>query len=215
MGYRATEYPCIETAYLATVPRMESEPLDVVAFTSRRGVRGFAGLNQRLSGSTRIAVVGRATGQAVREILERTPDIAPEESGARALARAICGAVGQDQPSLVLHVRGTLAAPTFREALEAAGHRVFEWTVYQTRIATPARLTGQGPSIIVLASPSAVDGFLANNPAGDPRFRYVTIGPETTRRLLERGVTDYREAAESTVQGLAQAVQTCMNSLRS
>jgi uroporphyrinogen-III synthase len=203
---------------------------DWVAFTSRRGVEAFASLRGDLgpamAARTKIAVVGTATAEAARAHLGRADLVGhgtAAELGAllaATLARehdetartlgansAMCLA---PMPSHVLLALAANAGPALERALAPAHARCTRLDVYRTIPAPPAArrraLSSLGADNVLLASPSAVTGFVHQVDVDAPVAIY-TIGPSTTAAARGEGLAVTAEAREPSLEGLLEAMQ--------
>lgn len=199
-GAHVIEVPLIEIA-----PPADPAPLrdavsrladyDWLVFTSANAVRAFA---MELSGRAlpkdlRIATVGPSTSEAVVETLAgATVSLTPaEDFRADGLVAAFATEDLQGRRALVpasARARDTLAA-----GLAARGARVDVVGAYRTLTPAdaPRRVAAalaEGVDVVTLASPSAVEGFVAACPPGAARPRALVIGPVTERAAREAGL---------------------------
>jgi uroporphyrinogen-III synthase len=204
---------------------------DWVVFTSRRGVGAFASLRDgeslALAARTKVAVVGAATAEAARSQLGRA-DLVGTGTGAQlgallaatlaaelhAAARslgatsAVCLA---PTPSHVVLALAANAGPALERALGSAHVRCTRLEIYRTIPAAPASggkraLSSLGADNVLLASPSAVSGFVRQVELDGPCAVY-TIGPSTTAAARAAGLAVTAEAREPSFEGLVEAMQ--------
>ncbi len=178
-------------------------------FTSRRGVEAFVALEPpALPAQCRVAVVGAATAEATKADLGRVDVIG---SG----TAAALGATLTDLGELMLHPRVLLAVAenadaTLERTLEAAGATCTRLDVYRTVPAPPAEprrpLSSLGVDNVVLASPSAVTGFVHQVDIDAP-VSFYTIGPSTTAAARQAGLPVTAEAREPSFEGILEAMQ--------
>lgn len=189
-----------------------------LAFTSPRAVEAVAVGCPWRQGRTRVAAVGEATADALREA-GWPVHVAGRGGGAVALARAMAedrSLVG----SSVLFLAGSMARRDLERELSAAGARVERVEAYSTRVVPPdgTRVREEiekGVSAVLFASPSAVrglalalDGALAQALEG---VRAVAIGDTTAEALAQAGLTGVEVAEESSMAGLAAACVKVLN----
>ena len=192
-----------------------------VVFTSQNAVQIVLdrlvawGLTPRVFASTRIAAIGTATAEALRQ-RGLIPALVPDEFIAEALAEA-----------LVRHSGGSLAgvrvlipsAEDAREALAAglrqAGAAVEALPIYKT-VAAQTDLRGVADDIIggridavTFTSASTVRCFvdlIGPEVATSGRFVAATIGPVTGGTARELGLRNVMEAEPHTVPGLVDSL---------
>ena len=165
--------------------------------------------------SLRIAAMGPATARAL-EAHGLPVDIVPKKYVAESLAEALRDQVfGQN----VLLVRAQVARDVVPVELEKAGATVDVVDAYQTVVPEescaalrqiferPATL----PHAVTFTSSSTVTNFFrlldeAGVPMWPPSMAAASIGPITSRTLLDHGVEPVVEATEYTVPGLVDAL---------
>jgi uroporphyrinogen III methyltransferase/synthase len=199
-GAHVIEVPLIEIA-----PPADAAPLreavsrlteyDWLVFTSANAVVAFAReLSARpLPADLRIATVGPTTSEAVTDAFAGTTvSLTPaQDFRAEGLVAAFANADLDGRRILIpasARARDTLAA-----GLAARGARVDVVAAYRTR--TPADAPGriaaaleQGVDVVTLASPSAVEGFVAACPPTAARPRALVIGPVTEQAARKAGL---------------------------
>lgn len=191
-----------------------------VLFTSANGVEHFfaalarARKDARAFGAARVGVVGPKTAAA----LERAgivPDLVAKEFVGEGLAAAL---IAGSPSGKVLLARALAARDALPEALQAAGFSVDIAPVYETRpVADAAKaalrnvISSQRAEAILFTSSSTVTQTLdALGPDAVPLLAGLTvasIGPLTTRTLLDAAVRLDVEAETSTVDGLLDALE--------
>lgn len=184
-----------------------------VVFTSRTGVRSLvreAGPLGALPPGVRVACIGPATAEAVRELgwpVHLQPDRYVAESLVDAFRRVTI------QGERVLVVRAQEARDTLPEGLRALGARVEVVPAYRTEPAYNEakrlrEVLRRGVHVSTFASPSAVRAavelcggpeLLAPTPA-------VCIGPVTGSAARRAGLRVVAEADTYTERGLVEAV---------
>ncbi len=213
-GIRVLEYPCLETVLIPYAGEPSSrgeswEEVQAVAFTSRRGVPGLMPMAERIRrGGLLLAAVGEGTRQAVQEAFGRPCDTVGDPPTGGGLARMLSRALPPG--ALVFHACGSLALPDLARGLEAAGVRVWEQVVYETRRPRLEPLALPEPALLVFASPSAVDAFWDANPAHERFAGCLAIGPTTAARLAERGCRAVFLAADPSPEALAVKMETLL-----
>lgn len=190
-GTTVIELPCIAVAPVAD-PRQLGQSLraltaaDRLVVTSRAGARAVA---QALAGDplrSTLAVVGPATERAAHD-LGLVADFRPSRADTASLARELPLPAG-----VVALARSDRATGELVALLRARGARIQELVAYRTSVATdaatsePAREACARGAVVVLASPSAVEGFARFvGIALARRCRLLAIGPSTATRIRE------------------------------
>jgi len=185
------------------------ERADWLAFTSRRGVEAFGQLGfTAVPESVRVAAVGAATAAALKQALGRV-DLTSEAGTAASLARTLADRVATGTQVLLAVAEN--AGDTLEEALRAAGADCVRVNVYRTVPAAVAArkraLSSLGADNVLLASPSAVTGFI-NQVAMDIAVDIYTIGPSTTAAAHAAGLDVTAQAEYPSLDGLMEAM-TC------
>jgi uroporphyrinogen III methyltransferase/synthase len=205
--------PCIRCEVIDT-PELRAElaselpNTDWLVFTSRRGVESFAALQPARHARWRVAVVGAATAAAARAELKRV-DLVGRGGTAASLAETLV-----DEGDLTRHPRVLLAVAenagdAFERTVAAAGAHCVRCNVYRTVPAAPTAkrpLSSLHVDNVVLASPSAVTGFMHQIEADVPVNVY-TIGPSTTAAARKAGLVVTAEAREPSLEGILEAMQ--------
>lgn len=199
-----------------------------VVFTSANTVRAvwerlkLLGVNADDS-VPRVAAVGRATAATIQE--RGWPvDCVPAEYRGDALAAALVGS-GPLRGVRVLFPKGDLAREVVPEALRSAGAEVVEIVVYRTVPADVdaaglrSALCGGAADALTFTSPSTVTFFVrsvgANIWDAMPESVVVaSIGPTTTAALKDSGRPPDCQAAEATVDALADAVMSALQEIK-
>ena len=229
LGAGVIEAPTIEIA-----PPKDATPInqalarlheyDWVIFTSANGVAETKrklmqfGLDARVFGKAKIAVIGDATADAVRSELCLNVELCPPSFVAEALADALIqrGEVGGRR---FLLLRADIARPLLRERLEQAGaSRVNDVAIYETH---PARelpphlidaLEAKQVTWVTFTSSSTAKNFVAllgpdyqGKLAG---VKLASIGPITTATLKELGLTPTVQADTFNIDGLVAAISS-------
>lgn len=162
----------------------------------------------------RIAAIGDATLDALRQHLAVTPDLVPPRAVGEALAAAIIPQL-EAGGSRVLLLRADLARPALPEALTAAGAAVTELTLYQTR-----RAATLADHVLTALRDGAIDWvtFTSSSTAtnlaemlGNERHlldhaNRASIGPQTSTTLRELNLQPTIEADTPSVDRLVAAL---------
>jgi uroporphyrinogen III methyltransferase/synthase len=193
---------------------------DWVIFTSANGVRAFMGrlfhkgLDVRVLGRARLAVIGPATAQALRDyslVAEVVPETFQAEGLLEVLTPRLLGG------TRLLLARAEQARDVLPDGLARLGLKVDVVPVY--RAVPPASvppetagaLAAGRVDILTFTSSSTVHNFAGL--VGKQRFQELaaqaavaSIGPITTATLQEYGITPQIEPAAFTIPALAAAI---------
>ena len=187
---------------------------DWVVFTSRRAVDAVAGMGLPGPAGPRVAVVGPATADAVVGNGWRV-DLVPDRATGAELANALARA-GVGTGTRLLFPASEIAADTVPQRLRELGAEVVRVTAYRT---VPAELDTErcgdeiaaGVDVVTFTSPSAVTNL--RGALGGALFESLlerataaTIGPTTSRAVLEAGAARVEEAEVSTFAGLVDRI---------
>jgi uroporphyrinogen III methyltransferase/synthase len=204
--------PCIETELIdtrelraqlaAAVPQA-----DWLVFTSRRGVAAFATLHPAPIGDARVAAVGPITGDAARELLGRADLVGRGGTATQLAATMLADGVLQGRPRLLLALAENADDRLESALLNAA--RCTRLDLYRT-IPVPATaakraMSALGADNVLLASPSAVTGFV-NQVELDIPVNIFTIGPSTSAAARAHGLPVTAEAATPSLPGILEAM---------
>ena len=206
-----------------------------LVFTSRRGVTALA----RLRGGRRADVAPGAVLDAVPDALpDPVPDALPDavrvaavgpataRAAAAAFGRVDLAGAGGTAASLadslvprlepgdrVLMAVAENAGRTLEETLGSTGHACTRLDVYRTlpvpALAPKRAASALGADNVLLASPSAVAGFL-NQVRLDSAPVIFTMGPSTTAAARAAGLDVAGEAPRPGLRGLLEAMR-CVN----
>ncbi|MFZ5448979.1 MAG: uroporphyrinogen-III C-methyltransferase [Thermodesulfobacteriota bacterium] len=224
-GARCLEVPTIEIA-----PPADYGPLDAalqhlarfdwVIFTSANGVSAFMdrlfrmGLDVRALGRAKIAVIGPATGEALRKY-GLVADVVPKTFQAEGLLEALTPRLlGETR---ILLARAEQARDVLPDGLISLGMKVQVVPVYRAvpPRSVPEEATGvlkEGRvDILTFTSSATVHNFAGL--VGKERFKELaagaavaSIGPITTATLKEYGITPQIEPGEFTIPAFARAI---------
>ncbi|MEM0913400.1 MAG: uroporphyrinogen-III C-methyltransferase [Planctomycetota bacterium] len=226
LGAEVIEAPTIETVPPADASAVEAavaaiDSFDWVVLTSATGVSALAdrltaaGKDARALGGVRVAAVGEATAEALRERLAIAADLLPPDANGEALAEAMLAA-GVSAGDRCLLLRADIARPALPRLLTEAGVDVTEAVAYETR-----PIETLEPAAVEALRDGRVDwaaftsGSTARNLAvllGDDgtawmrRVRVASIGPVTSEAVASCGWGVAVEAAEASVGSLAEAI---------
>ena len=191
-----------------------------VAFTSVNAVKAIRerlesyGLDARAFAGVKVAVVGEATGQAVRDFgIE--PDLAPPEdqqSGAGLAAAWPPYDAEIDPIERVLLPRADIATEVLSAGLVDKGWEVDDVTAYRTVRASPPpqptreAIKGGAFDAVLFTSSSTVRNLVGI--AGKPHntTAIAVIGPETEKTAIEFGLRVDVMAPKASVLALAKAL---------
>jgi uroporphyrinogen III methyltransferase/synthase len=234
LGARVIEAPTIELAPApdqstidATLRKM-SGSYDWIIFTSQNGV-SFAkqrlrklGLDARAFGpAAKLAAIGSATADAIRDELCLNVDLCPDSFVAEALAAALIDR-GEVKGKRFLLLRADIARPILREKLREAGAAtVDDVPIYETRQASALppvlleALAERHVNWITFTSSSTAKNFtqLLGQSYKEQlnSIRIVSIGPITTTTLNDLGLPPTLQADTYDIDGLVNAI---LNSLQ-
>ena len=216
-GFRVVEMPCVRIV-AADGPRMSGSlaaltEQDLLVLTSGESVAAIAAAIDTACVRADVAAVGPATAAAARAAGMRVSFVPTRADGAT---------LGADLPlprGEVVLARSDRARRDLPGILRARGARVRELVAYRT-VPEPAGdvaavIAGleRGEAVLVLASPSAVDGLLRGVPRGVVRrARVVAIGAATAAAVRDRiGVTPV-SASDPSTEAMARAVEIAARS---
>jgi uroporphyrinogen-III synthase len=214
LGATPVTLPCIHTEIIDT-PALRAALATAAAeaawlvFTSRRGVEAFVALGGRPAAATRIAVVGASTAAAAEHALGRV-DLVGRGGTAAALAGTLVGGGALAAQARIVLPLAENAGDTLERAFTAAGARCARFDVYRTVPAAPAEpkraMSSLGADNVILASPTAVTGFL-HQVVVDVPVAVFTIGPSTSAAARAAGLAVTAEARAPSLEGILEAMQ--------
>jgi uroporphyrinogen III methyltransferase/synthase len=196
---------------------------DWVIFTSQNGVvaakeRLIAlGLDARAFGTAKIAAIGDVTAEAIGRELCLRVDLCPKEFVAEALAAELIGR-GEVEGKRFLLLRADIARPMLRERLQEKGAaEVNDVAIYETRgaeslpVEVVEAIEEKRVEWVTFTSSSTAKNLAA---LLGPTYReklagvkIASIGPITTKTLVELGLTPTVEAVEFNLRGLVAAMR--------
>ena len=216
-GVLVREIPCISTRFI--MPSLPEAKIDVVTFSSRRGVRSVVEqdlLKWLFPEGKRplVAAVGPATQKELEDAGVKVDLVADPPKGT-VLARLIMKEV--EPPASVAVVRGDLRAGGMDEALEKAGFWIEPLIVYENVGPDIPKLEPTPVAAIFVASPSAAKRLVDKNPwVKDAHF--CAIGPTTAAALEDLKVGSIEEVGtelDKQVEALCRAHRRAVEAERS
>jgi len=199
---------------------------DWIIFTSANGVRvtrdRLRALERdaRAFGNAKIAAIGDATADAIREMLGLHVDLCPESFVAEALASALVER-GQVAGKRFLLLRADIARPALREKLiESHAAEVRDVAVYDTKIAgaLPANLLealdAEQVDWVTFTSSSTAKNFVtllgSDYKSRLAKTKLASIGPITTQTLKDLGLEPTAQAERFDIAGLVRAIRAAI-----
>jgi uroporphyrinogen III methyltransferase/synthase len=186
-------------------------------FTSPNGVTAFFDLffkmydDARSIGGVRIAAIGPATAQRVKEF-RLAVDLQPAEYVAEAIITAFQQQHGSVENTRILLARAEKARDTLPKELTKLGAIVDEAIAYRTVPETEdltgglARFKSEGADLITFTSSSTVENFLALKLPLPPELKTASIGPITSQTMRDHGLRIDIEAKKYDIPGLIAAI---------
>ena len=212
-GAGVVHVPLIEIADPPELPAELSrlDEVDWVVVTSQHGAARVAAAVSSHP-LVRTAAVGTRTAEVLEAVTGRRVTVVPD----RQTAADLVDAMPDPDPDTcrVLVAQADRAEPTLVDGLRARGYDVRPVVAYVTRLRVPPEAERAALSTVdavAFASGSAARAWAEAIGTWTPP-QVVTIGPSTTRVARELGLQVTVEAADHSVEGLANAV---MDALRS
>lgn len=178
-----------------------------------RSARDAVGIAPESLRGLRVAAIGPATAEAVRDELDLEVSVVPDEYRAEGLAAAILEAESRPSGRRALLPRAAEAREVLPRLLGAAGMRVDEVAAYHTTHVDAAeadtlraRLDAGEVDWLTFTASSTVRGFVAAVGADAGRARVAAIGPITAGTAREMGLPVHVVAREFTIPGLVEAL---------
>ncbi len=190
---------------------------DWIVFTSPNGVTAFFEMFYKLYndardiGGARIAAIGPATAQRVREFHLKV-NLQPDEFVAEAVVREF-KKEGEIENLRILIARAEEARDLLPRELGALGAIVDVAAAYRTvaeksdRTEARSRLAMEGADMITFTSSSTVENFLALGLPWPAGMKVASIGPITSRTARDRGLTIAVQATRHDIPGLIEAIR--------
>ncbi|MDO5484109.1 MAG: uroporphyrinogen-III C-methyltransferase, partial [Desulfovibrionaceae bacterium] len=227
LGAEVIQCPTIEIRPLPDYSQLDAA-IDHLAdyawliFTSVNGVRYFwqrltlAGKDSRAIGACKVAAIGPATADALREH-GITPDFIPERYVAEGVVEGLkARESGKLEGMRMLLPRAAKAREVLPEELGKAGAVVDVIAAYETvpaatrRDEVLARLDEGSLSCVTFGSSSTVENFLKLIPAetlkAHPETLLAAIGPVTAETLRKNGLEAHIQPEQFTIPALVEAV---------
>jgi uroporphyrinogen III methyltransferase / synthase len=195
----------------------DAHTYDWIVFTSPNGVSAFFDLffklysDSRELGAARIAAIGPATAQRVRDFHLHV-DLQPEEFVAEAVVREFKKEGGVENLRILL-ARAEKARDLLPKELSGLGAIVDEGLAYrtlpETRDDTGARrrLLEEGADMITFTSSSTVENFLALGLPWPKEMKIASIGPVTSKTARDHGLKVDVDARRHDIPGLVEAIR--------
>ncbi len=198
LGADVVLYPCIRTTPIRPLRAENIGVHDTLVFTSVMGVRSWCdwlleqGKDMRALAGMKIAVIGSATGSALRKYGLQA-DFMPSEYSGEALGKEMIESGFADQSNRVLLLRTKATSHNVTDALAKAQIPYTDLPVYETElIHQPQRCDLKDIDAVTFTSRSCVEGFVQSqgNCGGKPTFagvRALCIGRQTADAAKEYG----------------------------
>ncbi len=194
----------------------DAHTYDWIVFTSPNGVTAFFEMFYKLYddardiGGARIAAIGPATAQRIREFHLKV-DLQPEEYIAEAVVKSFQKEQTVENLKILL-ARAETARDVLPNELTKLGAIVDVAVAYRTVPETEdltgaaARFREEGADLVTFTSSSTVENFMAMNLPLPPGLRTASIGPVTSRTMRELGLNVDIEAKQHDIPGLIAAI---------
>ena len=153
-----------------------------------------------------LAAVGTTTASVLADLAWRPIDVVPDRQIAIELAAALNVRLRQEHVRILL-AQADRAPDTLADLLRAAGHDVTVVTAYSTRLRVPEPGQLDDIDALVLASGSAAASWVAALGTDAPPV-VVAIGPTTAQVAQELGLKVSAIAAEHSLAGLVDALES-------
>lgn len=162
----------------------------------------------------RVAVQGPGTAAVVRTLFQREVDLESTVSTAETFAEQLALRVGKRGNVLVPQSADgrDVLAPMLRDAgisvTSVATYGLVTMTPSDKEIAAVKERTPE-ETILLFMSPSAVRSTVATFPDREllPKFHIVSVGPSTSKAIIEQGLTVTAEAKDHTEAGVIACLQ--------
>jgi uroporphyrinogen III methyltransferase/synthase len=195
----------------------DAHTYDWIVFTSPNGVDAFFDMffklydDAREIGAARIAAIGPATAQRVRDFHLHV-DLQPDEFVAEAVIHEFQRQGGVENLRILL-ARAEKARDVLPRELSKLGAIVDEAIAYRTVPETHditgarRRFVEEGADLITFTSSSTVENFLALRLAWPKGMRAASIGPITSKTARDNGLKIDIEARRHDIDGLVEAIR--------
>ncbi len=194
----------------------ELDRFDLIAFSSRNGVRFFlerliaSGHDVRRLAGIKIAAVGSQTAESLREF-HLQADVVPSDFHSTSLAQHLAPEAGNQK---FLLIRASRGANVLADALTDAGGDVTEVVAYAHNDVTDSnpdiRSRLEKGEIDWLTVTSSASARSLSNMFGDllKRLRIASLSPVTSKTLRDLGYTVSAEANPHTMAGLVASIES-------
>jgi len=228
-GFDSFLFPSLEIQKLKISEAAQSVLVDLMSgrfdwliFTSVNGVEELKdaldekGLKSGIPKQTKIAAQGDKTSHKVNELLSRTCDLVPKQFVGEALVQAFSSVNINGKP--VLLVGASKSRGVVQQGLKELGAELIELPLYETVCArnNSAKLDKLlqfdfSKLIFTFFSPSAFHftiELLGNKRDLLKNSRILSIGPVTSKAVVESGFSVYIEASSHSEEGVLQALKS-------
>jgi uroporphyrinogen III methyltransferase / synthase len=194
----------------------DSHTYDWIVFTSPNGVEAFFEMfykiykDAREIGGARIAAIGPGTAKKIAEY-HLTTDLIPEKYVAEGLVESLMKEESVENLTF-LWVRAQEARDVVAAALTGAGAIVDEAVAYQTVMETEdingarQRLAEEGADVITFTSASTAENFFKLGLPLPEGVKIASIGPVTSKAIIQHGHAVDIEASQHDIPGLVDAI---------
>lgn len=191
-----------------------------IIFTSENGVKlFFKALKERkkdfrVFGKAKIAVIGKATKIAL-ENFGIIPDLMPEEEFTQEGLVSAFSKINIKNKTILIP-RAKEAREVLPEKLKELGAKVEILPIYETTICEESKeklkeILKEGVDLITFTSSSTVKNFFKLTEELEKEYFkniiFASIGPITSKTLIEFGFEPHIEAEEYTIDGLVKAIK--------
>ncbi len=222
LGATVFEFPTIDIKLIVAEIPPSLKEIDWIVFTSTNAVRGLHSSARSEKRTLRfpkvkVCCVGPAT-EIVAQEAGLTVDLLPDTYTAGDIFVALKKTEGDLAGKRILLPRGNIANPNLRESLLQAGAQVETLIVYETEC-PPAnkelvvQLLEANPDMVTFTSGSTAKNFVAllgkeNVQKIAPHTAFASIGSNTTKAAVSKGLEIYVEPEQHDIPGLTQAIAT-------
>jgi len=200
-GADVESIPLIEVRFLPiNADDVQAFAPDWIFFTSKNAVHAFyqpvETRSQNFLSSSKIAVVGPSTAEALRSYGKKADFTSPKANAQEAVQtflEDLSKHPNEKQKPLILWPCGNRAYPDLALGLLSAGCNVYPLVAYETLDATLSetqkeKLQTQTWDIIVFGSASAVQAYTALSLQENPKTVYACLGSKTRLAVTDAGL---------------------------
>ena len=226
LGANVIQCPTIEISPLADYSELDAAVARLaeygwIIFTSVNGVRHFwkrlaaCGRDSRAIGQCKVAAIGPATADALRE-RGIEPDFIPARYVAEGVVEGLL-ALGPVAGVKMLLPRAAKAREVLPDELRKAGAQVDVIAAYETVPAAArkdevlAAMQNGTLDCVTFGSSSTVENFLSLIPADElrahPEVKLAAIGPVTAKTLADNGLPCHIQPEAYTIPALVEALK--------